>query len=298
MTQLLAVLHGKEETFPPALVSEINSRQKTVRAEIIEVASVEALERSPFRWFVDRISSQVGYFASLLRQQQLLGAGCSPSLELQTLDRVGLAQLALQARVACLPTILLPHHSHPVGVVGEDLGNLAYPMPWETYVERVGLPGALRPAGLGQGPAQTFNSLSELWHLYGRSGDRLQVVQPDVGEGEHCMVLPMGDHWEVLGYDPIRGSYRPLPEGQQQAARKATQPLSQRLDLFLCGVEWVWHRSKLWLYDLHRCPNLDWWSLGEEPFQLLVESCARECIARIRAREKGTSKTRTPSPAH
>ena len=297
MLQLLAVLHGKEETFPPALVAEINSRQQGIRAEVIEVASVEALERSPFRWFVDRISSQVGYFASLLEQQRLLGVGCSPNLELRHLDRVGLAQLALQARAACLPTLLLPHHSHPPGVVGEDLANLAYPMPWETYVERVGLPGSLRPARLGQGPVRSFNSLSELWHHYGRSGDQLQVVQPDVSDGEHCMVLPMGERWEVLGYDPVRQSYRPLPEGQQQAARKATEPLARRLDLFLCGVEWVWHRSRLWLYDLHLCPNLDWWSLGEEPFQHLVESCAGECIARIRTSQKGTSKTRTPSPS-
>lgn len=285
MSQLLGLLHGREETFPPALLAEINGRATGVHAESFLVSSVEAMDRSPYRLLVDRISDQVPYFASLLRQQQLVGTPVVPQLELAQLDRVGLAQLALLQKIHHPPTILLPHQSHPPGVDGEDLANLAYPLPWEQYLQRVHLPGSLRPAALGRGPRATFSSLSELWKRFAQTGHQLQVLQSELAGSQHLIVISLGKQHQVLGYEPMTGRYLAAPAGEvQDAAIQGTLQLGQRLDLFLTGVEWAWHRSQLWLCDLHRCPNLDWWSLGEEAFSRIVTACADELIRRTLAK--------------
>ena len=281
MSQLLGIVHGREETFPPALLTEINAREAGVHGESLIVSSVEALERTPYRLLVDRLSGKVGYFRSLLEQQRWLGAECTPSLALLQLDRVGLAQMALIARVPCPPTLLLPHHSHPPGVEADDLGNLAFPMPWEKYLQQVGLPASLRSLQLGPGPVRQISSLSQLWQVYGKSGHDLMVIQPDHAGAEHLLVVIAGQHLEVLGYDPITGRYHPPNPELVEPARQATARLQSQLDLNLTGVEFAWLRSKLWLSDLHRVPDLEWWNLGEDAFQRIIQHCATELIRRI-----------------
>jgi hypothetical protein len=280
MSQLLGILHGREETFPPALLHELNARQAGVHGESITVSSVEALERSPYRLLVDRISARVPYFHSLLRQQSWLGVESVPSLALHSLDRVTLAQLALRARVHAPPTILLPHQSHPAGVEGDDLSNLAYPMPWENYLRQIGLPAALRSARPGPGPVHRVASLGELWSAYGKSGDGLMVVQPDMSDAEHVLAIVAGSHLEVLGYDPVSLRYRPAPDELLRPTLQACERLLQVADFNLTGLEFAWHRSKLWLSDLHLLPDLEWWSLGEEAFGRIITNFADELIRR------------------
>lgn len=292
MSQLLGILHGREETFPPALLAEINGRQAGVHGESITLSSVEALERSPFRLLVDRISARVPYFRSFLRQQRQLGVQNLPALELGELDRVGLAQLALQAKVQALPTILLPHQAHPPGVVGDDLSNLAYPMPWENYLRQMGLPAGLRSAYLGGGPIYRVNGLSELWAAYGKSGDSLMVVQPDMSGAEHVIALVAGEHLEVLGFDPLSSRYRPAPTELVAPVLQACRKLGEVTDFNLTGLEFAWHRNKLWLSDLHLAPDLEWWSLGEEAFGRVVANCAEELIRRT-APKKTTKAKKT-----
>ncbi|MBN9413826.1 hypothetical protein ABS71_03415 [bacterium SCN 62-11] len=290
MSQLLGILHGREETFPPALLHELNARQAGVHGESITVSSVEALERSPYRLLVDRISQRVPYFHSLLHQQKWLGVESLPSLSLHSLDRVGLAQLALQARVHAPPTVLLPHHSHPAGVEGDDLGNLAYPMPWENYLRQMGLPATLRSARLGHGPVYRVASLGELWTAYGKSGDGLMVVQPDLSDAEHVLAIVAGTHLEVVGYDPVSLRYRPAPEELLQPTLQACQRLLQLADFNLTGLEFAWHRSKLWLSDLHLTPDLEWWTLGEEAFGRIVTNFADELIRRTLPKKTSKAK--------
>lgn len=280
MSHLLGLLHGREETFPPALLAEINGRGTDVHAEALIVSSVEALERAHYRTLVDLVSGKVGYFRSFVLQQQMLGVQCIPDPALMSLDRVGLAQLALQSKVAAPATLLLPHNNHPPGVESDDLSNLAYPLPWEQYLHRVGLPGRMRPAALGAGPVQSFASLSELWQLYGGSGHALQVIQPDFSEAQRVLVLVAGQHLEALGYEPVTGRHFPVPGELAKRAVEATSRLQQRADLFLTGVEFSWHRSQLWLTDLHLCPDMEWWTLGEDSFTRIVQSTATELIRR------------------
>jgi hypothetical protein len=172
-------------------------------------------------------------------------------------------------------------------VESEDLGNLAYPMPWEQYLRQVGIPACLRWARLGGGPTHKVSSLSELWQIYAKSGHELMVLQPDLAEAEHILVIVAGQHLEVLGYDPLTGRYRSAPASLIEPARQATTQLQSRLDLNLTGLEFAWHRSKLWLSDLHRVPDLEWWSLGEQSFERIVANCATELIRRT---------VTTPSP--
>lgn len=286
MSHLIGIVHGREETFPPALLAQINDQKAGVHAESIVVSGVEALERTPYRLIVDRLSDRVGYFNSFLQQQAWLGVECLPGLALKNLDRIALAQVALLSKVHAPPTLLLPHHNHPPGVESEDLGNLAYPMPWEQYLRQVGLPACLRSLQLGPDLVHPVTGLNELWQVYGRSGSELRVLQPDFSKAQHLMVIVAGECLEVLGYDPLGPSYHPPDAAWIEPARNAVQRLQSRLDLQFTGVQWAWHRSKLWLVDLHRIPDLDWWMLGEEAFTRIVENCAAELVRRTVKKHK------------
>ena len=284
MSHLLGVLHGAEETFPPALLAEINGHAAGIHAESLLISGVEALDRSPYRALVDRISDRVGYFASLVSQQRLLGVPVFPDPLWSQVDRIGLAQMALQAGVQPLPTQLLPHHHHPAGVEGEDFANLAYPLPWEQYVERLNLPARLLPARLGPGSSRSFESLSELWHLYSSTKEKLHVIVPDFGQAPRVLVIHAGAHLEVLLYEPLQGNLSAAPAALADPARAATLKLAKRQPVFMCALEWTWHQNRLWLCDLHRCPNLDWWVLGEEAFSRVVAGMAQELIRRTQKR--------------
>lgn len=282
MSQLLGIVHGREETFPAALLAEINGRGGDVHAESLSVSGVEALDSSPFRVLVDRISPRVAYFRSFVRQNARLGVLCFPHHDLPSWDRVELAQVALSARVACVPTMLLPHQTHPAGVDGSDLGNLAYPMPWEQYLDRFDLPGLLRPATLGPGAAHSFESLADLWQVYGRCGDALHVIQPDLSDLQRIIAVVCGSHVELMGYEPLSGRFlEPLPEAQKPILQ-AVSRLRERAELLLTGLEFAWHpgRKTAMLTDLHLTPELDWWRLGEAAFSRVVSSTADELMTR------------------
>jgi hypothetical protein len=284
MSNLLGVLHGAEETFPPALLAEVNGHNAGLHAESILVSGVEALDRSPYRGLVDRISDRIGYFASLIQQQRLLGVPVYPDPLWAQVDRVGLAQMALQAGVQPLPTQLLPHQAHPPGVEGDDFANLAYPVPWEQYLQRLDLPAQILQAKLGPCASRSFESLSELWQLYGSTRDRLHVIVPDFGQAPRILVIHAGAHLEVLLYEPLQRSLAAAPAALTEPARAATLKFAKRQPVFMCALEWVWHQGRLWLSDLHRCPNLDWWSLGEEAFSRVVAGMAQELIRRTQKR--------------
>lgn len=282
MSQLIGIIHGREETFPPALVAEVNASRSGVRAESIEISGVEALARTPYRGLVDRISARVPYYRSFIEQQVLLQVPIWPHPSLPGWDRIALAQVALNAGVQAVPTLLLPHQLHPPGVEAEDLGNLAYPMPWEQYLQRTGLPGCLRPARTGSTPLLGFDSLSELWHAFGRTGHELHVVQPLQSGAQHLLVLMLGSTAEVLAYEPLTGRYRPDPASEEWRlqALEACSKLQQQADFFLTGLEFRIYQNRLWLSDLQILPDLEWWTLGEELFSRVVQQCAQELIRR------------------
>jgi len=282
MTHLIGVLHGQEETFPAALIAELNSRGGC-HAESVTAGGVE---RPAWRVLVDRLSPWVPYFASYVRS--CAASGCTvlndPSWALGQ-DRSTLATAAPQA----VPTVLLPSHSHPDGVTSEDLASLLYPLPWQDYLDVVGLPAVLRPARLGTRGGAVVNSLRELWDAYGRTGQQLMCLQSELNPEHHLMVLVAGEVAFGLGYDPSVGEYRvqaELDRGPAVAAIEAARAFCARTGCVLGGLEFALCGGRPVLTDLHLVPDLDWWSISEKAFTRVVGAVADVVLERAGKKEK------------
>ena len=70
----IGVLYGMEEAFPPALVDRINARgEGGVTAEHLKVGGVEMAETSGYDVIVDRISHDIPFYRSFLKNAVLTG---------------------------------------------------------------------------------------------------------------------------------------------------------------------------------------------------------------------------------
>jgi hypothetical protein len=279
MTAIIGALHGQEETFPPALVSEINARDTPFRARMIQIGGAEISEESAFRVLVDRISHKVPFYRSFLKQQALLGTYCLHNpFWMESVDRLVVSQLAQIARVPTPTTILLPTRDHPPGVVNEDLENLAYPLPWEYILETVGLPALLRPAALGRRDFLVIEHLGELWDVFARTGSELHVIQSVTHSSERRLVLVAGEETRTLALDPESSRYRideKVDPGWAVEAGKLALAFCHSAALDLAGIELALSaKGQPVLVDVHLFPDLDWWSLSEDAFAWVVGATA------------------------
>lgn len=70
----IGVLFGMENTFPGALVERINSMKvPEIHAEFLKVGAVKMAEPSGYRLIVDRISQDIAFYRSYLKNAALNG---------------------------------------------------------------------------------------------------------------------------------------------------------------------------------------------------------------------------------
>jgi len=69
----IGVLVGREATFPPALIDEINAREAGVTAEYIKLDGVRMDEPCEYRVIIDRISHEIPFYRAYLKTATLSG---------------------------------------------------------------------------------------------------------------------------------------------------------------------------------------------------------------------------------
>ena len=69
MTKRVGLLVGREWSFPPAFLEEVNRRKAGVTAEFVKVGAVGMDEASRYDVIIDRISHEVPFYRSLLKRQ-------------------------------------------------------------------------------------------------------------------------------------------------------------------------------------------------------------------------------------
>jgi len=266
MQHRIGVLHGQEETFPPALIQEINARQSGFQAESASIGGIWPSLEPDYAVLVDRISQRVPFYRSYLKQQALLGTHCvHDPYWLECVDRSVMGQLAAAAGVEALPAVVLPSKDHPPGVTSEDLSNLVYPLPWEEILELVSLPARLRPLGLGLSPTTRVTCLGDLWQGYASGGDQLVVLEAVPEAQASLLCLQAGEQSAVMGHHGMVDE----PAVAEMAAR-----FCELADLPLVGLEFARYQGRYVLSDLQLFPSLDWWSLSEQAFSRVVGSFA------------------------
>ncbi|HEX6385131.1 MAG TPA: hypothetical protein VF177_10715 [Anaerolineae bacterium] len=211
MALKVGLLVGREWSFPPAFIEEVNRRNEGVVAEMIKLGGTLMDEPCPYVVIVDRISHEVPYYRSYLKNAVLQGTVVVNNPFMWTADdKFFEASLATKLGVASPKTVALPNKDYVPGIVhDESLRNLKFPINWEALLDYVGLPCVLKDAhGGGWKGVYICYTLEDVWRSYDQSGLLTMVLQEFI-EWDHyvrCMCLGQEDVLPMK-YDPGARKY-------------------------------------------------------------------------------------------
>ncbi len=113
-----------------------------VTAEHLKVGGVKMAEPCGYGVIVDRISHDIPFYRSYLKNAVLTGTKViNNPFWWSADDKFFNYALATKLGVAIPPTVLLPHKKHPDGTTGHSMRNLEYPLNWDAIFRIRRLPG-------------------------------------------------------------------------------------------------------------------------------------------------------------
>lgn len=211
MPKKVGILVGREWSFPPAFIDEVNRRNTDVVAEFARVGGVAMDQPCPYDVIVDRISHEVPFYRSYLKQCLLQGTAVVNNPFMWTADdKFFGAALITKLGVASPKTIVLPNKDYIPGIVpSESLRNLEFPLDWEGMIRQIGLPCILKDAhGGGWRDVYVCRTIADLLQDYDQSGQLTMIMQEFIQFDQfvRCMCLGQEDIL-VMGYDPKTRKY-------------------------------------------------------------------------------------------
>ncbi len=303
MAKKIGVLFGGENSFPGALVEEINAQVSArgidgLRAEFVATGAV-LHDRAPrYAVIVDRISHAVPFYRAFLKQAVLHGTVViNNPFWASADDKFFNYALARKLGVAVPATVLLPHKQTPAGVTDRSMRNLEYPLDWEAVFAAVGEHGFLKPIDGGGGrDVQEVHGREEFFRAYDQSRELCMVYQKAVDYTEYFRCYVVGQKKvRILPYDP----HRPHAERYLQSPPLAGKMLLKRVRkdaISLCralgyefnSVEFAIERGVPYAIDfMNPVPDADPRTLGQASFDWAVKEVADLAIARAKSASRG-----------
>lgn len=287
MTLKVGLLVGREWSFPPAFIEEINRRDEGVTAEYVRLGGTQMDEPCPYAVIIDRISHEVPYYRSYLKNAVLQGVTVVNNPFMWTADdKFFEASLATRLGVASPKTVVLPNKEYVPGIVhAESLRNLNYPLDWQGIIEYIGLPCVLKDAhGGGWKEVYICHSLDEVIEHYNSSGLLTMTLQEFIQWEQYVRCICLGQE-EVLPikYDPgERKYYVEHNHLSPQLGRRIVDDslkLVRALGYDMNTVEWAIRDGIPYAIDfMNPAPDMDINSLTQFYFKWVVEQMADMAI--------------------
>jgi hypothetical protein len=283
MTLKVGLMVGREWSFPPKFIEEVNRRNEGVTAEFIKLGGTKMDELVDYAVIVDRISHEVPYYRSYLKFAVLQGVQVvNNPFMWHADDKFFESALATKLGIAHPKTVVLPNKEYIPGIKhDESLRNLMFPMPWEDILEYVGLPCVLKDAhGGGWKDVYICHTLEDLWKAYNESGLLTMVLQEFIEWDHYVRCMCLGQE-EVLPmqYDPSQKKYivdhaHLSPEMGKRIVEDSLT-LVRALGYDMNTVEWAIRDGIPYAIDfMNPAPDMDIYSLTPTYFQWCVEHMA------------------------
>jgi hypothetical protein len=210
MTKRIGLLVGREWSFPPAFIDEVNRRDQGVLAEPVAIGAVAMDQPCPYDVIVDRISHEVPFYRTYLKQCVLEGVAVVNNPFMWTADdKFFGAALITKLGVPSPRTFALPNKDYIKGIDRqESLRNLQL-VDWEGLVRDLGLPCILKDAhGGGWRDVYVCHTLEELIRNYDDSGLLTMVAQEFIHFDQFVRCMCLGqEEILVMQYDPKARRY-------------------------------------------------------------------------------------------
>ena len=288
----IGVLFGVENTFPGALVERINALEVDgIRAEFVQVGGVTMAEPCPYAVIVDRISHDMPFYRSYLKNAILTGTQViNNPFWWSADDKFFNFALATKIGVASPRTVLLPPKLYPPNINSQSLRNLEYPLDWEAIFDYVKFPAFLKPHdGGGWRDVHHVHSPGEFFHAYDHSRDLTMTLQAAVNFHEYFRCYVVGqEHVRIMPYDPRQPHERRYvqdpPEYDPALLQRVEQDalkLCRALGYDLNTVEFAVEGGIPYAIDfMNPAPDADYHSVGAANFEWIVEHVADLAVAK------------------
>ncbi|HVC83377.1 MAG TPA: hypothetical protein VNL35_23035 [Chloroflexota bacterium] len=284
----IGLLVGRENTFPPAFIEHVNGRGAGVTAEYVLLGGSKLNEPAEYAVIIDRISHEIPYYRSYLKNAALNGTIVINSpFWFPADDKFIGSAIADRLGVAVPRTLALPNHDYIPDISRESLRNLTFPLPWQEFVDYTGLPAFLKPS-VGGGWKFVFkvNSVDELIHAYDQTGQLPMILQEAIEFEDYVRCICLGgDKIMPLRYNPRNPNMFERYEGEADAAHlgaalhrrvvdDATR-LNQALGYTMNTVEFAIRDGIPYAIDfLNPACDLDSFSLGAHAFEWALNTLA------------------------
>ncbi|HET7231452.1 MAG TPA: hypothetical protein VFJ16_15695 [Longimicrobium sp.] len=287
MTLKVGLIVGREWSFPPAFIEEVNRRDQGVTAEYIKLGAPRMDEPCEYAVIIDRISHEVPFYRTYLKQAALQGATIVNNPFMWTADdKFFGATLATRLGIAHPKTMVLPNKEYIPGIVhDESLRNLQYPLDWQGIADYIGMPCILKDAhGGGWKDVYVCRSLEELIYHYDTSGLLTMIVQEFIEWDQFIRCICIGqDKVMPIKYDPKERKYHVEHDhlSPELGARVVADSLKlvRALGYDMNSMEWAVRDGVPYAIDfMNPAPDMDVYSLTPHYFDWVVNAMADMAI--------------------
>lgn len=278
----IGLIVGREWSFPPAFIEEVNKRDAGVIAEYAKLGGTRMNEPCEYAVLIDRISHEIPYYRAYLKNAMLQGAYCiNNPFWWSADDKFFGASLITKMGLSSPKTIVLPMKSYPEGVVSESLRNLTYPLDWDAIVGYVGLPAILKDAwGGGWKNVYKVNTVDELIRAYDETGTLCMVLQEFIEFDQFVRCICVGQtNIMPIKYDPKNRRYiveheHLSPELGERIVRDATA-INSVMGYDMNSIEFAVKDGVPYAIDfMNPAPDMDINSITPHYFAWAVKSMA------------------------
>src|SRR5438552_13772646 len=281
----IGLLFGMEDTFPWALINEINKRGgDRVEAGAVEISYLKDDGAFPYDVILDRISHEVPFYRTYLKCAAASGVRIVNNPIWWSADDKFFDNLVAKAVGVAVPrTVLLPHKQYPPNTEAKSFRNMKW-VNWDEVFNYLQWPIFMKPAyGGGWKDVYKCNNPEEFFAAYDQTRDLTMMAQEaiDFDSYYRCYVLGR-KRVHLMVYDPKQPHHLryvpnppPLDPKFEARLRRDAIALCDALGYDMNTVEFAVRGGVPYAIDFMNCaPDADLHSVGESNFQWVVNNMA------------------------
>jgi glutathione synthase/RimK-type ligase-like ATP-grasp enzyme len=289
MAKIIGVLHGKERSFPEALIKRINEKNiKGISAAPLKIDKVIQGDPSGYAVIIDRISQDVPFYRAFLKNAAISGTAVINNPFWWSADEKFFNNaLATKIGVPVPKTVILPSRELPDDTSAESFSNLAYPLDWKGIFDYVGFPAYMKPfAGGGWKNVYRLNDMDEFFERHAETGQLVMLLQEEIVFEEYYRCYCIGrKHVRIMPYEPRNphhlryvASFKPSAK-MLKTMEEIVLNINNHLGYDFNTVELAIRDGIPYAIDFcNPAPDADLKSVGQENFDWVVETSANYAI--------------------
>lgn len=295
----IGILYGQENSFPPAVIERINSKNITgIMAEAVSVDKVVQGTPMDYAVIVDRISHDVPFYRGMLKNAAICGTAVLNNPFWNSADEKFFNNcLATKIGVPVPKTVLLPSNVHPPDTNANSFRNLKMPLDWEGIFKYIGFPAYMKPfAGGGWKNVYKCTDAADFYTKHQETGQLVMLLQEEITFDHYfrCYCIG-GNQVKIMRYEPRNPHHlRYVVEGPKADQRiydivhEYTLKLCNALGYDINTVEFAIRDGIPYAIDFcNPVPDANLESVGQENFDWVINAVTNMCIEKALSHKEG-----------